>query len=167
MSRTLCLLRHAKSSWEDASVADQDRPLNARGRRDAPRMGKALAGRLEPMPVHVSPALRAQLTLGGLQEGWPALREQPHRTSAALYTFSVDELVGYLRSVDDELQTLLLIGHNPGLTDLVNWVCDRPALDHLPTAGFAQLDLTIGHWADLQRGCGRLAGHLFPKEIKP
>ena len=69
--KTLHLLRHAKSSWDEPWANDRERGLNKRGRRDAPRMGRALCAELQPMPVFVSPARRAQLTLEGVCETWP------------------------------------------------------------------------------------------------
>jgi phosphohistidine phosphatase len=165
VSKELYLLRHAKSSWGDASVSDRQRGLNNRGQRDAPRMGRALAALLEPQAACVSPALRAQLTLGGLQDGWPELQACEHQTEEALYTFSVDELVTFIRAQDDNSDSLFLIGHNPGLTDLVNWVCGVTVLANLATAGFAHLSLAISSWSELDRGCGRLHTRLAPKEL--
>ena len=165
MSKDLYLLRHAKSSWADASVSDRERGLNNRGRRNAPRMGKALAALMEPQVAHVSPARRAQLTLGGLQDGWPELQACEHQTEEALYTFSADDLVAFIRARDDADDSLFLIGHNPGLTDLVNWICDVTVLANLPTAGFAHLSLAIPSWSQLDRGCGRLHTRLAPKEL--
>ena len=168
MSKTLCLLRHAKSSWDGPAVADRERALNERGRRDAPRMGAALAGRLEPLPIHASPAARAQLTLEGLQEGWPALREQPHLSPEALYTFSAAELIDYIRGLgrdEEDAPILFLLGHNPGLTELANWACGSAVLDNLPTAGFVRLELAVADWPAIERGCGQLAEHLFPREL--
>ena len=74
--KRLCLLRHAKSCWRDADLEDADRPLNKRGRRDAPRMGAALGRRMEPLQFHCSPARRARLTFAGLSDGWPGLRPE-------------------------------------------------------------------------------------------
>ncbi|MEP5764020.1 MAG: histidine phosphatase family protein [Halieaceae bacterium] len=165
MSKQLLLLRHAKSSWSDESLGDRERGLNNRGRRNAPMMGRALAAVLEPQVVYVSPALRAQRTLGGLQDGWPGLQELEHITEEALYTFSAQELVDWIRSRENAPDSLFLIGHNPALTDLVNWVCGETVLPNLPTAGFAQLQLNIERWPDLAPGCGRLQQRLFPKEL--
>jgi phosphohistidine phosphatase len=165
VSKELYLLRHAKSSWGDASVSDRERGLNNRGRRNAPRMGRALAGLMEPQLAYVSPARRAQLTLGGLQDGWPELQAYKHQTEEALYTFSADELVAFIRGQDDSSDSLFLIGHNPGMTDLVNWVCDVTVLANLATAGFAHLSLAISSWSELDRGCGRLHTRLAPKEL--
>ena len=165
MSRELYLLRHAKSSWADPGAGDRDRELNNRGRRDAPRMGRALATKLEPMVVHASPARRAQQTLGGVLDGWPGLAELSHRTEEALYTFSVVELVDWIRGQGDSEGNLFLVGHNPAMTELVNFASGEDLLPNLPTAGFAHLTLDIERWSAFDFGCGRLVETLFPKEL--
>ena len=166
MSKELILLRHAKSAWDDATASDRDRGLNRRGRRNAPQMGRALADMLDPMIIHASPARRAQLTLGGLQDGWPALQDLEHETDEDLYTFSAEDLVRWLHSRGDDEASLFLICHNPAFTDLVNWLCDDMVLENLPTAGFARLELAISSWSELSRGCGRLLDTLFPRELE-
>ncbi len=99
--KTLHLLRHAKSAWDQPGLSDRERPLNKRGRRDAPRMGRALASRLQPMSIAVSPARRARLTLDGLCSGWPALEEVRHHSDEALYTFSGEDLLDWISGQDD------------------------------------------------------------------
>ena len=165
MSKDIYLLRHAKSAWDDASVDDRDRGLNKRGRRNAPAMGKALAELMPALPAQVSPALRAQLTLGGIQDGWPALQDCEHQTVEELYTFSASDLVAFMTAFDAEQHQIFLIGHNPALTDLVNWICGETILANLPTAGFAHLTLAIDSWRELDSGCGRLHQRLFPREL--
>ena len=82
--KNLYLLRHAKSSWDDPALSDGERPLNGRGRRDAPRMGEALGTRLVPMTFHVSPAERAQQTFRAVQKNWKGLKKQHGVTTQAL-----------------------------------------------------------------------------------
>ena len=163
--KTLHLLRHAKSSWDEPGMSDRERGLNKRGRRDAPRMGQALGAELSPLPVLVSPARRAQLTLHGLCEGWPALDEPAHQTMESLYTFSAAEVFDLLRDCDDRQGAVFLIGHNPAFTDLINTLDGSAALDNLPTAGYARLALAIERWSQLAAGCGRLERLLFPREL--
>lgn len=165
MSKELLLLRHAKSSWDNPGIPDRERGLNKRGRRNAPAMGRALASRLEPGAIHVSPARRAQLTLGGLQDGWPALQGFSHLTEEALYTFSAEAVAKWIAAQDDSVARLFIIGHNPALTDLTNWLSERASLANLPTAGFVRLTLSIEGWAGLGEGCGTLNDKLFPKEL--
>ena len=166
MANTLLLLRHAKSDWGDAGGGDFERGLNQRGRRDAPKMGAALAGLLAPQVIHASPARRAQLTLQGLCAGWTALADQPHYTEEDLYTFSGADLFEWIAAQDDACSALFVISHNPGLTDLVNALVGHDSLDNLPTAGYVELMLRIDHWRDLRQGCAMLEYSLFPKQLR-
>ena len=163
--KTLHLLRHAKSAWDQPGLSDRERGLNKRGQRDAPRMGAALAARVPAIPVAVSPARRAQLTLAGVRSAWPELAALPHITEEALYTFNCDDLLTWIAGQGDEQQAVFLIGHNPALTDLINSLCGQYCLDNLPTAGYAQLSLEIDCWGEVQHGCGVLQESLFPKQL--
>lgn len=163
--KTLHLLRHAKSSWDEPGIGDRERGLNKRGRRDAPRMGRALAQQMDPMSIAVSPARRAQLTLDGLCSGWPALGELSHRTEEDLYTFSGGEVIDWVAAQHDSRQALFMIGHNPAFTEVVNWITGSNTLANLPTAGYARLLLDIDHWGELGRGSGVLEQCLLPREL--
>ena len=163
--KTLHLLRHAKSSWGQPGLSDRERGLNKRGERDAPRMGKALAQRLAPMSIAVSPARRAQLTLAGLCAGWPALGELRHSTVEDLYTFASGDLLAWIAAQQDSYSALFLIAHNPALTELVNALTGHYSLDNLPTAGYIELSLQIDHWRDLLQGCAVIDYKLFPKQL--
>ncbi|RLA48808.1 MAG: phosphoglycerate mutase [Gammaproteobacteria bacterium] len=163
--KTLHLLRHAKSSWDHTGLSDRERGLNKRGVRDAPRMGVALAQRMAPMSIAVSPARRAQLTLTGLCQGWPVLGDQVHCTEEDLYTFSCGDLFQWIAGQGDTPGALFIIAHNPALTDLVNMLTGQYSLDNLPTAGYIELALQINHWRNLQQGCAVLEYSLFPKQL--
>jgi len=164
--KTLHLLRHAKSSWDEPGLADRERPLNPRGRRDAPRMGVALATMIEPMPVDTSPARRARLTLEGVCRGWPGLARLTHRTDEALYTFQSRSLASWIARQDDRQPALFLIGHNPALTDLINELSGEDALANLPTAGYARLSLPVDRWRHLVMGAAALEQTLFPRQLR-
>ena len=164
--KTLHLLRHAKSSWDQPGLSDRDRGLNKRGERDAPRMGEALAQRMAPMSIAVSPARRAQLTLAGLCVGWPALGDESHDTEEDLYTFSSDDLLQWIAEREDNPRALFIIAHNPALTDLVNTLTGQYSLDNLPTAGYIELALQIDHWRNLRQGCAVVEYSLFPKQLR-
>jgi phosphohistidine phosphatase len=163
--KTLHLLRHAKSSWDQPQLSDRDRDLNKRGKRDAPRMGAALSQRMAPMRIAVSPARRAQATLDGLCEGWAALGDVPHSTQEDLYTFSAEDLFDWIAQQDDGDPALFILSHNPGLTDLVNTLAGDYVLDNLPTGGYVELALRIDHWRDLRQGCAVVEYSLFPKQL--
>ena len=165
--KNLYLLRHAKSSWDDPSLNDGERPLNARGRRDAPWMGAALSARLSPMTFHVSPAERAQQTFSALQQRWAGLTPQHAITTRSLYTFDYRAVLGWIAEQSDDAEYLALVGHNPAFTELVNFLVGPDTLDNLPTAGWAELSIHIDGWSQAHdaEGEGELAYHLFPKSL--
>jgi phosphohistidine phosphatase len=163
--KTLHLLRYAKSSWASPGIDDHERDLNDRGRRDAPRMGQALAAMIDPQVIHCSSALRARRTLAGLCEGWPELSKRQHITEAALYTFDWRDLLAWLRRHDHGERDCFLIGHNPALTDLCNQLCGRRALDNLPTAGYLQLSLPAEAWDEIAEGTASLEAWQFPRDL--
>lgn len=163
--KTLHLLRHAKSSWLLPELDDHERDLNDRGRRDAPRMGAALAAKIAPQRVHCSSALRARRTLEGLYEGWPELKAQAHRIDDALYTFDYQALVVWLQDFATDTEQCFLVGHNPALTELCNTLLGRRALDNLPTCGYLQLQLSIDAWEQVAPGVATLELWQFPKDL--
>ncbi|MEU8514578.1 histidine phosphatase family protein [Kitasatospora sp. NPDC048722] len=165
--RTLIVLRHAKSAWP-AGVPDEKRPLGPRGRRDAPEAGRWLRDRgLLPDAVVCSPARRAR-------ETWElAGAELPQAPSATfdprVYTADADDLVRVLHAQPGHAATVLLIGHNPALEDLIiDLAADAggEALDRLrakfPTSGLAVLDVP-GTWAELGSSPARLRDFVVPR----
>lgn len=164
--KTLYLLRHAKSAWDNAGLSDHQRPLAQRGRRAAPLIGAALADKLEPTPVCASSACRAQQTLEYLCQGWPALADEEHLTEDDLYTFSADAVEQWVRESGWDRDRLFLIGHNPAFTDLANRLVGAPFLDNLPTAGFLQFSLDIDSWHAFAAGTGELEMSLFPRDLR-
>ena len=165
--KNLYLLRHAKSSWDDPSLSDIERPLNGRGRRDSPRMGAALSARLAPMTFHVSPAERAQQTFAALQQSWIGLEVQHGITTRTLYTFDYREVLRWIAAQSDDTERLALVGHNPAFTELVNFFVGPRTLANLPTAGWAELSIRIDEWSQASdaKGEGELVYHLFPKSL--
>ena len=165
--KTLYLLRHAKSSWDNPALSDRDRPLNARGEREAPRMGEALGTRLSPMRFHVSPAERAQQTFHALCAAWPGLELLHGITTPALYTFDYRQVLDWVSACGVEDDTLALVGHNPAFTELVCYLVKPDALDNLPTAGWVEIGLPIDRWQDIHsaRYEGELLYRLFPKML--
>ena len=165
--RNLYLLRHAKSSWDDPSLSDAERPLNGRGRRVAPQMGAALGARLVPMTFHVSPAARAQITFRLVQKNWKGLKKRHCIIEPALYTFDYREVLAWIATRPPELECVVVLGHNPALTDLVNYFVGPGTLGNLPTAGWVELALGIEDWSTIHSACsqGQLLYRLFPKEL--
>lgn len=163
--KTLRLMRHAKSSWGQPGLDDRERGLNKRGRRDLPRMAAALSAQLEPCVIHASPARRAQLTLEGLCAHWPALSRLSHVRDEDLYTFAAADLLQWLARFPDANTHAWIVGHNPALTDLVNYLAPVADLHNLPTSGFVELRLDIDHWVQLMQGAAKVTTRLFPKQL--
>ncbi len=145
--KTLLALRHAKSSWSDPALDDRERPLNARGRRDAPRVGALVREhRLTPDLIISSDALRARLTAEAVAEH--ARYDGEILLEPCLYLASAAGIVTMLRKVRDaKAETIMIVGHNPGLEELVARLTGEE--DDMPTAALAQIVLPIGHWRDL------------------
>jgi len=165
---TLYLLRHAKSSWADSSLADRERPLAARGRRDSKRIAKhLLRNAIEPGLVLCSTAERARETLELLR---PSLAGSAIDLEDELYGTSADTLLERLRLVPDEVESVMLIGHNPALQDLALVLASAGAeLERLeakfPTAALATLALTSSTWPQLSRNEAVLAHWVVPKQL--
>ena len=98
-------------------------------------------------------------------DGWPALADEEHSTDEALYTFSAEDLFGWLQRQDDRHEALFILGHNPALTDLANALAAGEGLANLPTAGYLELSLQIDHWRDLRQGCANIEFSLFPRQL--
>lgn len=162
MRRRLTLLRHAKSSWKDDSLPDEERPLNERGERDAPMMGRRLRDRgARPTLILTSPARRArrtaQLVAGEL--GYPREFLQRERD---LYLASPDQIIELLGRQDATFRDIVVCGHNPGLTELANRLTGA-GIDNVPTCGVVVIDLDLPSWADLAGARGELVEFDFPR----
>jgi len=154
--KTLLVLRHAKSSWNDSALDDHERPLNQRGRRDAPRMGKLVREYgVIPDVVISSDAVRARLTAEAVAEAARYAGDillDPH-----LYAACPADILSLLPTVRENPKTVMIVGHNPGLEALVEQLTGER--QDLPTAALAQIDLPIDQWRDLTRSTrGTLVG---------
>ena len=160
--RTLWLLRHAKSSWDDPAVADHERPLAPRGRKAAKRMRRwASEHRVQPEIVLCSSAVRARATLDLVL---PALRSPQVEVESRLYHTSADALLERLREVRPGVDSVLLVGHNPGLHGLACLLAP-PGPDAFPTAALAELRLEIDEWPETRPGCGLLQQLVLPRSL--
>ena len=165
-ARTLVLLRHAKSSWADSALGDYDRPLNKRGRRDAPEMADRLRRRgLAPDLILTSGALRTRQTAAALVAALD-LDESRLAHDSALYLASEERLLRRIQALDDGLRQVVLVAHNPGLTELVRrlGVAD---LENLPTCGYAEFSLALESWGLVGPQSARLVRLDYPKHSRP
>jgi len=160
--KTLTLVRHAKSSWKDTSLADRDRPLNKRGKRDAPEMGRRIAAAgIRPSLIVSSPAVRAWTTAKVIANeiGYP--REFLQRDNA-LYLASVNGILDVIVSQDGGFNNLMLVGHNPGFTDFANYLVPG-VTNNMPTAGVVSVKLDTDDWSLYERPGAKLLLYDFPK----
>jgi phosphohistidine phosphatase len=169
MHRELLILRHAKSAWDTPAATDYDRPLNGRGKRDAPRMGAWLhAQGLVPDHVVASPARRARQTA---RRACKALGLDPEQVDwqTRLYLADLSTLLAVLADCPGDARRVLLVGHNPGLEELLVYLGGHdlpppPGGKRLPTATVARLDLPED-WADLAAGSGELRAWVRPRDL--
>lgn len=161
--KTLLILRHAKSSWKEDNLSDRDRPLNTRGKRDAPRMGELLRREdLVPDLMISSTAKRARdtadlVTEASGYEGEVILTDE-------FYMAEPEDYVSVLSQVDDAYNRVMVVGHNPGQELLVEFLTGVD--EHLPTAALAQVTLPIERWADMNDETeGELVNLWLPRSL--
>ena len=161
--KTLLVLRHAKSSWNDASLDDHERPLNPRGRRDAPRMGDLLRdSRLIPDVIITSDAVRAPTTALAVAEAAGYGRDLV--VDPQLYHANPEDIVTVLQSATASARTVMIVGHNPGLEEFVEQLTGES--HDLPTAALVQLALPIESWRKLTPATrATLVARWRPKEL--
>lgn len=172
--KTLALFRHAKSDWSDARARDFDRPLNLRGQRGALAMGRHIrsTGRRFDRMI-ASPAVRVAETIETSSKAWG--RSFPVEWDRRIYLASSAVLMDLLREIAGDPASVLMVGHNPGLEDLIfDLVPDdgtSPLRDiveqKFPTATYAVMELAIDSWADLEEGCAKLVELKRPRDLDP
>lgn len=155
----LWVLRHAKSDWSRA-LPDFDRDLNARGVRNAEQLGVWLATQNNlPQRIVTSPALRAARTAGAVRGVCPGVE---FASDARIYHGDADSMLRVVGEVEDDVDSLLIAGHNPGITHFVNSLGAEPVIDVLPTCGLVRFSLDC-HWRDLTFGGAKLDFARTPK----
>ena len=161
--KTLTLVRHAKSSWSDSRLSDRERPLNKRGKRDVPIMGKRILEHgIRPSLILTSPATRAWTTAKIIAREISYPLEFLQREDS-LYLASLNEILDVIMEQDNEFNSLMVVGHNPGLTSAANFL--SPGLTHnLPTAGVVSVQVDQDDWNLFERPSTRLIVHDYPKK---
>jgi phosphohistidine phosphatase len=170
--KTLTLLRHAKSSWDDTVERDFDRPVNGRGRRAAARIGQWIAEEsLAFDHVVASPAVRVRQTIEGVEDGLG--RSLKPLWDTRIYLSSAATLLLLVQQFSDEHEDALLVGHNPGCEDLLLMLVPPggelrgEAELKYPTATLARIELDIARWADADDNVGRLVQFVRPRDLDP
>ncbi len=167
--RRLHLLRHAKSSWGDPTLRDRDRPLAPRGQKAVARIADwARQHDVRPQLVLCSDARRARDTLEGVM---PGLGTPEVRFEEGLYHAASEVLLERLRSLSDDVDEAMLVGHNPGLADVLLLLAGPGELreraeSKVPTGALATLEADIASWSQLEPGRARLVAFVVPRELK-
>jgi phosphohistidine phosphatase len=161
--KTLYLVRHAKSSWNNSNLSDHARPLNDRGERDAPHMGKRLRKR-KPQPALIisSSAVRAETTATLLAKaiGYPP---SDITIDERLYGAEPKDVLAIIGELDNAIDCAMLVGHNPTFTDLIN-ALSGSQIDNVPTCGMAVLKFPTNTWSTIGQTPGELLDFDYPKK---
>ena len=161
--KTLLILRHAKSSWENTNLSDFERPLNKRGLEAAPVMGEVLKkNQFQPEIILSSPAMRARQTAEIIRK--TACIKGKVEFEERIYEASPARLLEVISEQNDEVKSIMLVGHNPGLEALVKTLTGQ--MQPMPTAALAVIDLEINHWNEVNSLTGKLRALIRPKEIE-
>lgn len=163
--KRLYLLRHAKSSWKNPKLTDFERPLNKRGKKDAPAMGKFLKSKNITIDLFISsPAKRARKTAQKVAKafGYPkeAILFLPE-----LYEANIVDLLEVVHSISDNVSSLLLVGHNPALNDFANLLLYDAHLENIPTAGIVAIEFSHNSWKNIEENTGKLLFFEYPKKL--
>lgn len=164
--KTLYLLRHAKSSWDDPDLKDFERPLNGRGLRDIPVIADRFNARNCSVDCIVSsPAMRTKTTARLFSEA-VAYKGETIVSNSELYFAGVGMFLKATKLMDESCHAAMLVGHNPAITEFVNAMVGETAetIENIPTCGLVQMELAIDDWGDASLGTARLVEFDFPKK---
>ena len=160
--KTLFLVRHAKSSWDDTALPDKDRPLDARGKRDAPTIGERLARRdVKPDLIVSSPARRA-LTTAEIIARKLDYKLKDIVVDDRLYASAVDDLLNVIHKLGDKQERVMLFGHNPELTELAHRFSSE--ITHMPTCAVAEFTFNAKSWSNIGKATLAKVALDYPKK---
>ena len=160
--KQLLLIRHAKSDWNDASLSDFDRPLNDRGKRDAPVMAKRLVDKKVKVDLFISsPAKRAKKTATIFAKEYDVKKEEISLKDK-LYEESEETLYDVISKTEDKFNSIAIFSHNPGLTDFANLLTET-RIDNIPTCGIFAVKIDIKHWTDFKEAKKEFWFFEYPK----
>ncbi len=162
--KTLLLIRHAKSSWDDTSLSDFDRPLNERGKADAPKMGKRLRKNNVKIDAFISsPAKRAKKTAECFINEYDRNPDEIIFISS-LYDASVSDFNAAIKTIDDKYKSAALFSHNPGITLLANELISGADLDNMPTSSVFAVKADVEKWKDFSKTKKEFLFFDYPKK---
>ena len=163
LMKSLILVRHAKSSWDSPELSDKERPLNSRGKHDAPMMGKLLNKLgLKAELIISSPAKRARQTAKRIAKEI-GYKEEDIQVDNNLYMAGIEDFYDVIGLVNDKVNTLFVFSHNYGITDFANYISNSD-IDNIPTCGIVRIDLDIDSWSKIKNEKGKLVFFEYPKK---
>ncbi len=161
--KTIILVRHAKSSWKDLSLADFDRPLNKRGKKNAPFMGKKLKERkIMPDLILSSPAKRAKKTATVIAKEIGYLKKKI-KYEKGLYHYGAEYILETVQNQDDKNEAIMIFGHNPDFNDVASMLLKSNPIYNIPTTGVYCIQFNVDSWKKVKEGIGESVFFDYPK----
>ena len=161
--RSLYLVRHAKSSWAEPGLNDSSRPLNGRGKHDAPLMGKLLKKLgASPEVLITSPAKRAKSTAKRIAAEL-SFDKKNLVENDQLYLADIDDFIDVIKKVQDKHKEIMIFSHNYGITDFANYISDS-GIENIPTCGTVRIDFDLDSWDSIKEKKGKLVFFEYPKK---
>ena len=158
--KTIYFIRHAKSSWDDFSLRDIDRPLNDRGKRDAPKMARYLKDlKVQPDLIISSPAKRARKTASIFRE---VLGNPPMELVNGIYEANTADIFRIVQEIEENYSLVFVFGHNPAFTSVANQFTNELIMN-VPTCGITKIECEINSWKNFSRDRGKLTAFYYPK----
>ncbi|MBL9159108.1 MAG: histidine phosphatase family protein [Verrucomicrobiales bacterium] len=163
--KQLLLIRHGKSDWDHPGLSDHDRVLNERGLRDAPRMADALKKRgISPDLIVTSTATRAATTASLIAEGLGYPCEEIIKVPD-LYLAPPRTILRVIQALEENKDTVLVFGHNPGMHEAVNLLSEASGVEDFPTLAMARIEVDVEFWGEAEWGSGLLVELLTPRSV--
>lgn len=163
--KTVIIVRHAKSSWADYNLADVERPLNRRGKFDAPLMANIMKEHgYEPEKIYLSHSKRTRSTVKPIAQTLE-IDKKNITVTTSLYHGYEDDYIDIISEEDNDINCIMLIGHNPGITYIAN-SCQGASIDNVPTCGVIKVESVIDNWKDFSFPSSKLTSFIYPKMYK-
>ncbi|MBP6603100.1 MAG: histidine phosphatase family protein [Verrucomicrobiales bacterium] len=161
--KQLLLIRHGKSDWDSPGLNDHERTLNEQGQRDVLKMAAALRQRgVEPDLIVTSTAIRALTTARMIGDAMACPIGQIQADSD-LYLASPQTILRKIQHLDEDADTVMIFGHNPGMHEAVNLLSDSTVVEDFPTLAVARFELSVGYWGEIEFSTGLLIERITPR----
>ncbi len=162
--KTLYLIRHAKSDWSNPGLKDFDRPINSRGERVAPKMGRELFAKgVQPDYICCSPSKRTRQTVAYICEGI-RFNEEDVDYKEEVYEASTGAMLRVINAISDEHNSAMIVGHNPSTSYIAEYLTDE-ILNNIPTCGVLKINFEIESWKHVSKSTGILEWYIYPKDL--